>query len=125
VDNLRRANRGAMQDSSLQTRANESRLALQDVKTFLRAPNETRYTLTYATFWRTLMIDSFLLSKDELLETPPITPKAVTKNSALDKRASLGAFDAPNNVDHTTVSLPSSVSGPCGLFYFVRRLVRC
>ena len=117
-----------MQGTNLQASANESRLALQDSKTFLRAPNEARcsyFLLEIAVF--EVMEANILLSffsKDELLDTPPATPSAQHKIPKLEKRLSLGAFAAPKNVDRTHVSLPVSVTGPCGLYYFVRSLVR-
>ncbi len=60
-------------------------------------------------------------SKDELLDTPSTARFTARK---LEKRSSLGAFDAPKNVDNTEVSFSCSVTGPCGLYYFIRKLVR-
>ena len=49
-----------MQDSSLQNSANEGRLALQDVNSFLRAPNETRCLIRHFQLHTGAPDDNFL-----------------------------------------------------------------
>ncbi len=68
---------------------------------------------------------NLLGSKDELLDTPHSTNgPPIPSKAALNRKGTLGAFDSPKNVDLSTVSFSCSVTGPCGLFYFIRGLVR-